>query len=310
MQNLISNHNNRGMNEKKQQSQAFREWYSRLGELRALVDEDVPVLCLTATAAASTRKTIAKVLSLKNPAFIEVNPDRPNIKYVVEKVTNDPEKIFSWVVDSLKKKGVKADKTIIYCRSLKDCGLVFDSFRVGLRGELSFVSSGCSKTASNRLYAMYYSSTEKEIKAEVACSFGRVDGSCRVVIATVALGMGLDFPDIRYVINFGPPNTIDQYVQQRGRVGRDGQSSKAYLVWHRKQLRTADAKMKHYVENTSDCRRKLLLQEFGWKPLVLDTPLHACCDICARKCACENDDCTQLLPELKKTTNEVKILPI
>ena len=111
MQNLISNDNNRGMNEKKQQSQAFREWYSRLGELRALVDEDVPVLCLTATAAASTRKTIAKVLSLKNPAFIEVNPDRPNIKYVVEKVTNDPEKIFSWVVDSLKKKGVKGELT-------------------------------------------------------------------------------------------------------------------------------------------------------------------------------------------------------
>ena len=54
MQNLISNDNNRGMNEKKQQSQAFREWCSRLGELRALVDEDVPVLCLTATAAAST----------------------------------------------------------------------------------------------------------------------------------------------------------------------------------------------------------------------------------------------------------------
>ena len=287
------------MNERKRQARAFREWYSHLGEIRALVEHDVPFLCLTATASESTQRKISKILCLKNPAIIKANPDRPNIKYVIERTSEKPEETFFWLIELLREKGKMTPKTIIYCRSLKECGLLYDAFRTALPGASSYASPELPMTFRHRLYAMYHRSTDCEIKYFVASSLAALDSVCRIVFATVALGMGLDFPDVRYIINYGPPNTIDQYSQQCGRAGRDGKFSTAFLLWHSRQLRTASAEMKRYLHNTSECRRKLLLKEFGWELPKSYTLPHFCCDVCAKYCNCGQEDCQKATPIMK-----------
>ena len=161
------------------------------------------------------------------------------------------------------------------------------------------------KIPQNRLYAMYHSATEDENKKFVYSSLAKRDGICRVVIATIALGMGLDFPNIRYVINYGPPNTIEQYVQQCGRAGRDRLPSVALLYYYNKQLRTADEKMMNYVKNASLCRRLLLLQEFGWSIDIEIDPKHNCCDVCGQSCACDKREC--YLQEWRKSTSDFQV---
>ena len=136
---------------------------------------------------------------------------------------------------------------------------------------------------------MFHHSTDEENKDVVTKSLSRPDGFCRVVIATVALGMGMDFPDIRYILNYGPANTIEQLSQQFGRAGRDQMQFMAYLLWNRKQLKTADETMKSYLLNDSTCRRIAFLKEFGWQPISDMSPQHKCCDICARACKCRED---------------------
>ena len=73
----------------------------------------------------------------------------------------------------------------------------------------------------------------------------------------------MDFPNVRFVINYGPLNLLEQYIQQRGRAGRYGLPSTACLCYHGKQLRTADSTMKKYALNTIICRRNLILDELG-----------------------------------------------
>ena len=118
----------RGMNEKKRRENAFREWYRRLGELRALFPSGVPILCLTATATLQTRKKISKTLFLANVKVIELNPDRPEIRYVVQKVSDEADETFSWVIKSLKALGVQADRVIITAEALKTAALYMMHF--------------------------------------------------------------------------------------------------------------------------------------------------------------------------------------
>ena len=82
------------MTEKKQQETAFRKWYRRLGEIRALLEDTVPMLCLAATASAKTKQKISKVLCLTNPHFLEGNPNRPEIRYIARRVSKNPEETF------------------------------------------------------------------------------------------------------------------------------------------------------------------------------------------------------------------------
>ena len=112
-----------GMTEKQQKETAFREWYRRLVEIRALLEDTVPLLCLTATASAKTKQRVCKVLFLTNPQFVEENPDRPDIKYLFCRVSENREETFDWVIESLRKRKARVEKAIIYCRSYRDCGL-------------------------------------------------------------------------------------------------------------------------------------------------------------------------------------------
>ena len=126
---------------------AFRSWYAHLGDIKAVIPPEVPVLCLTATATEKTIRKIQRVLHLKNCNVIQINPDRPEIKFCVKEVQKDPTLTFRWLAQELEEKGQETPKTIIYCRSIRDCGLIYDMFRVALPQSKSYQSSSCQKTA-------------------------------------------------------------------------------------------------------------------------------------------------------------------
>lgn len=99
--------------------------------------------------------------------------------------------------------------------------------------------------------------------------------------------MGIDCPDVRCVIRWGPPSDVKQYLQETGRAGRDGLPSKAILHYANVKGFALDISMKEYCTNTSLCRHQVLMSHFG--PYADSDSTHTlciCCDICAMKCKC------------------------
>lgn len=114
---------------------AFRECYSRLHEFRTL-SPSVHIIALTATASKATRDVIFEVLMMNNPCVIFESPNKDNISYSVEYMSRDAnlERYFSWLAEELKEKKELCDRTIIYCQTIKQCGLVYATLR-GILGK-------------------------------------------------------------------------------------------------------------------------------------------------------------------------------
>lgn len=108
--------------------------------------------------------------------------------------------------------------------------------------------------------------------------------------------MGLDSPCVRIVMHWGPSETVEDYVQESGRSGRDGKPACALLLHARKDQQHTRKSMQNYYKNTSKCRRLQLFSEFdGTDNLSFPTSLCMCCDICRRKCMCGECDKSKIL---------------
>ena len=114
-----------------------------------------------------------------------------------------------------------------------------------------------------------------------------------MIIATDAFGMGIDVPDIRQIIHWGMPASLEEYVQESGRVGRDGSQSVA-VVYRVNRGITSSVHVKEYETNTTFCRRKLFFHVFIYlshktSSFVRDIYIKKtwlCCDVCAKSCHC------------------------
>ena len=139
---------------------------------------------------------------------------------------------------------------------------------------------------------MFHSSTPQHNKDVIMRSLAEPKGVVRVVFATVALGMGVNFSDINQIVHYGAPQSIDDYFQESGRCGRDGGNAKSVIFWKRsecpakKEIKTThDAELlavRQYVENTAQCRCKWLLQYFDPKCAEPGVDPSYCCDVCIR----------------------------
>ena len=120
-----------------------------------------------------------------------------------------------------------------------------------------------------RLFDMFCSCTQSDVKEAILASFCSVHGTLGVMIATVSFGMGLDCPNVRRVFHWG---ASPLYIQETGRAGREGLASKAILYnVHSTVNRFTEEDMREYVKNRDKCRRQLLLKDFGG---ILDIPIH------------------------------------
>jgi ATP-dependent DNA helicase RecQ len=232
----------------------FRPEYLMLAHLKRTMPH-VPVIALTATADRLTRKDILEKLELNNPVTFVSSFNRANIRYTVEQKKRSFEKL----LDFLEKR--KDEPGIIYCLS---------------RASTETLANDLSEEGFEAL--PYHAGMEKEKRAKHQEMFLRDEA--KIIVATIAFGMGIDKSNVRYVVHMDLPKNIESYYQETGRAGRDGLDSEALLFYSYADV----SKMKKFVEiegNTeqtniylkkldqmatygdlSTCRRKYLLNYF------------------------------------------------
>lgn len=265
----------------------FRVDFARLGEVRSLIPPHVHILALTATATKATRKIVMKRLSMKSSEIVSVTPDKPNLIYLVQDKPNTIEDAVSPLIEKLRLHQLPSNhKIIIFCRTYDECSKMYRLFKLFLG--INFTEPvGAPDLARFRTVDMFCKCTEVSVKECIVSSFCNPSSPLRVVIATIAFGMGLDSPCVRQTIHWSPSSQLEDYVQETGRSGRDGELSPAALYFTKADQQNAGKCMMDYCRNTSDCRRKLLFEGFdGSNQLTPPCSKCTCCDICAKQCDC------------------------
>lgn len=123
---------------------------------------------------------------------------------------------------------------------------------------------------------------------DIITEFSKPDGTLRIIIGTIAFGMGLDCPDVRQVLHWGAFNDIESYIQETGRCGRDGFTSNAVLFHSKADERIISPLMVNYCHNNNSCCDMLFSDFDGCNTSEKPCSLCMCCDICALNCKCEN----------------------
>lgn len=249
----------------------FRPDYLEIASVRTIFSDAV-VIALTATATKQVQQDILKNLKMKNPSVFLSSFDRPNIFLEVQPKKNALDQTISCI------KKYAGESGIIYCNSRKQVDELTDIL-------------------DNKGYSVlnYHAGLTDEVRAKNQELF--IKDQVQIIVATIAFGMGIDKPNVRYVINYDLPKSVEEYYQEIGRAGRDGLPSSALLLYSPGDIH----KIRYFFENSADpeqaefllqamlnfaqtriCRRKTLLKYFGENYEPDEKKSDCCCDICSR----------------------------
>jgi ATP-dependent DNA helicase RecQ len=246
----------------------FRPEYVKLGQLRGLFP-DVPLIALTATADDQTREDVRERLHLLDAPVFSAGFDRPNIRYTVADKRSAPAQLSAFV------ETMRGESGIVYALSRK---------------RVADIASKLKKAGVKA--AAYHAGLSTEERTRVQDAFLRDE--VHVVVATVAFGMGIDKPDVRFVVHYDLPKNIEGYYQETGRAGRDGLPAEALCLFglqdavmsrsliengnNAEQVRVELHKLQAMIAfaEATTCRRRVLLGYFG-EHLTEDC---GNCDVC------------------------------
>jgi ATP-dependent DNA helicase RecQ len=179
-------------------------------------------------------------------------------------------------------------RIIIFCCTYDEVTAIYYYFRQKL-GPGFTEPPGAPDLAQFRLVDMYTHCTCQSVKDTILAQF-TVSSPLRIVVATVAFGMGVDCPDVRQVIHWGVPEDAETYVQETGRAGRDGKLSCAMLFYCKKDLgkkRTSELMRTYCMNKDKICRKLVLFSDFDGCPTTAKGNCQ-CCDMCKQNCICGN----------------------